>query len=78
MPLSFAIRLTAGELRGRQAAWNGALQNIPDRVRRCTRCGQEGNNVVRCPAINIRLAARSVLPHEGPTSLSGQRRQERW
>ena len=42
---------TAGEQRGRQTAWNGALQNIPDRVQRCTRCGQEGHNVVRCPAI---------------------------
>ena len=31
-------RLTVGEQRARQAAWNGpgALQNIPDRVQRCT------------------------------------------
>ena len=44
-------RLTAGEQRARQAAWNGALENIPDRVQRCSRCGHEGHNVVRCPAI---------------------------
>ena len=43
-------RLTAGEQRGRAAAWNGALQNIPDRVQHCSRCGQEGHNVLRCPA----------------------------
>ena len=44
-------RLTAGEQRGRAAAWNGALQNIPDRVQHCSRCGQEGHNVLHCPAI---------------------------
>ena len=43
-------RLTAGEQRGWAAAWNGALQNIPDRVQHCSRCGQEGHNVLRCPA----------------------------
>ena len=44
-------RLTAGEQRAREAAWNGALQNIPDRVQHCSRCGREGHNVLRCPAI---------------------------
>ena len=28
-------RLTAGEQRARVAAFNGALQNIPDRLQRC-------------------------------------------
>ena len=44
-------RLIAGEQRAREAAWNGALQNIPDRVQHCSRCGREGHNVLHCPAI---------------------------
>ena len=31
--------LTAGEQRAREAAWYGALQNIPDRILYCSRCG---------------------------------------
>ena len=34
-------RLTAGEQRARVAAFNMALQNIPDRQQRCSRCHQE-------------------------------------
>jgi len=44
-------RLTAGEVRASTAAWNGALQNVPDRVQRCSRCRQEGHNVARCRAL---------------------------
>ena len=43
--------LTAGEQRAREAAWHGALQNIPDRILHCPRCGLEGYNVERCPVI---------------------------
>ena len=42
-------RLTAGEQRARLAAYNEALENIPDRVQCCSRC-REGHNVTRCPA----------------------------
>ena len=44
-------RLTAGEQRAKEAAWNKALQNIPDRVLHCSRRGREGHSVLRCPAI---------------------------
>ena len=44
-------RLTAGEQRARLAAYNGMLENIPDRVQRCSRCREEGHNVTRCPAL---------------------------
>ena len=44
-------RLTAGEQRARLAAYNGALENIPDRVQRCSRCREEGHNVTRCPIL---------------------------
>ena len=44
-------RLTAGEQRAREAVWHRALQNIPDRVLHCSRCGREGHNALRCPAI---------------------------
>ena len=53
-------RLTAGEQRGRQAAWNGALQNIRDRVQHCSRCHREDLNVLRCQAIPIGLLIRFV------------------
>ena len=43
-------RFTAGEQRARVAAFNGALQNIPDRLQRCSRCHQEGHNILRCRA----------------------------
>jgi hypothetical protein len=43
-------RLTAGEMRGRTAAWRGALQDVPDRIQKCSRCRQEGHNVARCRA----------------------------
>ena len=44
-------RLTAGEQRAWEAAWNGALLNITDWVLHCSRRGREGHNVLRCPAI---------------------------
>ena len=44
-------RLTAREQRTRLAAYNGALENIPDRVQRCSRCREEGHNVTRCPTL---------------------------
>ena len=44
-------RLTAGEQRAWEAAWNKALQNVPDRVLHCSRRGREGHSVLRCPAI---------------------------
>ena len=45
-----ATRLTAGEQRARVAAFNGALQNIPDRLQHCSCCLQEGHNILRCRA----------------------------
>ena len=69
-----AACLTAGEQRARQAAWNGALQNIPDRAQHCSRCGREGHNVLRCPVIlaglQISIVARG--------SCQPERRRERW
>ena len=44
-------RLAAGEQRARLAAYNGMLENIPDRAQRCSRCREEGHNVTRCPAL---------------------------
>jgi hypothetical protein len=45
-------RLTAGEQRGRRAAWRGALPEVPDRVpQRCSRCRQEGHNILNCRAL---------------------------
>ena len=44
-------RLAAGEQRARLAAYNGALENIPDHVQRCSHCREEGHNVTRCPAL---------------------------
>ena len=44
-------RLTAGGPRARQAAFSGALRNIPDRVQHCSRCDREGHSVLRCPAV---------------------------
>ena len=38
-------RLTAEEQRARVAAFNGALQNIPGRLQRCSCYHQEGHNV---------------------------------
>ena len=43
-------RLTAREQRTRLAAYNGALENILDRVQRCSRCREEGY-VTRCPTL---------------------------
>ena len=43
-------RPTTGELRARIAAFNRALQNIPDRLQRCSRYHQEGHNALRCQA----------------------------
>ena len=42
------FRLTTGKQRARVAAFNGALQNIPDRLQGCSRCHQEGH--LRCRA----------------------------
>ena len=50
-PQTAHARLTAGEQKARAAAWNGALQIISDRVQHCSRCGREGHNVLRYPAI---------------------------
>ena len=44
-------RLSAGESRARLAAYNGVLENIPDRVKRCSRRREEGHNVLRCPTL---------------------------
>ena len=43
-------RLNAGEQRARVIAFNGALQNIPDRLQRCSRCHREGHSILRCRA----------------------------
>ena len=43
--------LTLSKQGAGQNAWKGALQNIPDRVQHCSRCGREGHNVLHCPAI---------------------------
>ena len=43
-------RLTAGEQRARVAAFNGPLRDIPDRQQHCSRCHQEGHNILRCRA----------------------------
>ena len=45
-----AARLASGEQRARVAAFHGALQNIPDRIQHCSRCHQEGHNILRCQA----------------------------
>ena len=47
-------RLTSGEQRARVAAFNGALQNIPDRIQHCSRY-HEGHNILRCRAQPVDL-----------------------
>ena len=41
--------LTSGEQRAQVASFNGALQNTPDRVQRCSRFYQE-RNILHCRA----------------------------
>ena len=44
-------RITAGEQRARRAAYAGALPDITNRIQRCSRCREEGHNVLNCRAL---------------------------
>ena len=41
-------RRVAGEQRVRHAAWNGALEELPNSIQRYSRCDGEGYSILRC------------------------------
>ena len=44
-------RIAAKEQRARRAARAGALPDIPNHIQRCSRCREEGHNVLKCRAL---------------------------